>query len=36
MPPSGIDELERLAALKEKGYLTEEEFATKKRQILGL
>jgi hypothetical protein len=34
--PSGIDELERLVALKEKGYLTEEEFTIKKRQILGL
>jgi hypothetical protein len=29
-------ELEKLADLKEKGILTEEEFAAKKQQILGL
>ena len=33
---SGISELEQLADLKDKGILTEEEFATKKKQILGL
>jgi hypothetical protein len=31
-----IVELEKLAELYEKGYLTKEEFDTKKRQILGL
>lgn len=31
---SGIDELEKLIVLKEKGYLSEEEFSTKKKQIL--
>ena len=34
--PSGLDDLERLAALKEKGVITEEEFSAKKRQILGI
>jgi len=32
---SAADELERLAALKEKGVLTEEEFAAQKARILG-
>ncbi len=31
-----IAQLEQLAALKEKGILTEEEFAAKKKEILGL
>lgn len=31
----GADELERFAALKEKGLITEAEFAAKKRAILG-
>ena len=31
-----LDELERLAKLKDEGVLTEEEFEAKKRQILGL
>jgi SulP family sulfate permease len=31
-----LDELERLAALKEKGVVTEEEFTAKKHHILGL
>ncbi|MCL1464090.1 SHOCT domain-containing protein [Argonema galeatum] len=33
---SYIDELEKLASLREKGIITEEEFQVKKRQILGL
>jgi Short C-terminal domain len=33
---SQVRELEELAALKDKGILTEEEFAAKKAQILGL
>lgn len=33
---SDADELEKLSQLKEKGILTQEEFDTKKRQILGL
>ncbi|MBA2279465.1 SHOCT domain-containing protein [Candidatus Saccharibacteria bacterium] len=32
----GIEEIEKLAGLVKKGYITEEEFNTKKRQILGL
>ena len=32
---SAADELERLAALKEKGVLTEEEFAAQKAKVLG-
>jgi hypothetical protein len=37
-PMAGLptDELEKLAELKEKGILTEEEFAAKKKQLLGL
>lgn len=34
--PDYISQLERLAELKEKGILTEEEFQAKKQQILGL
>ena len=33
---SGLDELEKLASLRDKGILTEEEFQAKKKQILGL
>ena len=33
---SYLDELERLAQLKDEGVLTEEEFTAKKRDILGL
>lgn len=38
-PPANvtaIEELERLAALREKGHVTEEEFNFRKRQLLGL
>lgn len=35
-PKPGLDELEKLAALKDKGIITEEEFQAKKKQILGL
>ena len=31
-----LDELERLASLKERGFITDEEFQIKKKQILGL
>ena len=34
--PDYIDELERLAALKEKGIISQEEFDAKKKQLLGL
>ena len=34
--PSYIAELEKLADLKAKGVLTEDEFAAKKQQLLGL
>jgi hypothetical protein len=34
--PDYIDELERLAGLKDKGIITEEEFEAKKKQLLGL
>ena len=34
--PSYLDELERLAALRDQGAITEEEFAAKKGQLLGL
>jgi predicted Zn-dependent peptidase len=34
--PSYLDELERLADLNNKGILTDEEFAAKKKQLLGL
>ena len=33
---SYIEELEQLAVLRNKGVITEEEFAAKKRQILGI
>lgn len=33
---SQVEELEKMARLKEEGILTEEEFQAKKRQILGL
>jgi hypothetical protein len=33
---SEVDELRQLAELKSQGILTEEEFAAKKRQILGI
>ena len=33
---SYIEELEQLAALRDKGVITEDEFAAKKRQILGI
>ena len=33
---AGLNDLEQLAALRDKGILTEEEFTAKKRQILGL
>jgi putative oligomerization/nucleic acid binding protein len=34
--PAYAAELEQLAALKQQGILTEEEFQAKKKQILGL
>jgi hypothetical protein len=34
--PSYLDELERLASLRDQGVITEEEFAAKKDQLLGL
>jgi len=34
--PSYIEELEQLASLRDKGIITEDEFAAKKRQILGI
>lgn len=34
--PDYIEELEKLADLKEKGIITEEEFEEKKKQLLGL
>ncbi len=33
---SGADELEKLASLKEKGIISQDEFDAKKKQILGL
>ncbi|WP_044262444.1 SHOCT domain-containing protein [Saccharicrinis fermentans] len=33
---SELDEIEKLATLKEKGYITEDEFNTKKKQLLGI
>ena len=33
---SYLDELERLGELKEKGFITEEEFQAKKKELLGL
>lgn len=32
---STLDQIERLAALKEKGAISEEEFETQKRRLLG-
>ncbi len=34
--PSYLDELERLAKLKDDGVITEEDFEAKKKQLLGL
>lgn len=34
--PSNLEELEKLAELKSKGIITEEEFNKKKKQILGI
>ena len=34
--PSYLEELEKLAALRDQGIITEEEFAAKKGQLLGL
>jgi hypothetical protein len=34
--PDDIAELQKYAALKEQGVITEEEFAAKKKQILGI
>jgi hypothetical protein len=34
--PDYIEELERLAGLKEKGIISEEDFEAKKKQLLGL
>lgn len=34
--PSMMDELEKLAALKERGFLTDDEFAAAKRKLLGV
>lgn len=36
VPSSGADELEKLAALKEKGIITQAEFDAKKKQLLDL
>lgn len=33
---SGLDDLEKLASLKDKGIISEEEFQAKKKQLLGL
>lgn len=35
-PSSSIDDLEKLASLKDKGIISQEEFEQKKKQILGL
>ena len=34
--PAYMDELEKLAGLKEKGVITEDEFEAKKKQLMGL
>lgn len=34
--PSSLNELEKLSELKDKGIITEEEFQSKKKQLLGL
>lgn len=36
MPPSALDELEKLASLRDKGIVSDEEFQQKKKQLLGL
>ena len=33
--PSNLDELERLGKLKDEGYITDQEFEDKKKQLLG-
>ena len=35
-PPDDVDQLQQLAALHKQGVLTDEEFAAKKAQILGI
>ncbi len=35
-PDNSLDQLEKLAALRDKGIVSEEEFAAKKKQLLGL
>ena len=35
-PDNSLENLEKLAGLREKGIITEEEFQAKKKQILGL
>lgn len=35
-PPSETEQLKQLAELRDQGILTEEEFAAKKKQILGI
>lgn len=35
-PSSSLDDLEKLATLKDKGVITDEEFQLKKKEILGL
>ncbi|MDH3675047.1 MAG: SHOCT domain-containing protein [Anaerolineae bacterium] len=34
--PDYLDEIERLGKLKDQGFISEEEFETKKKQLLGL
>jgi hypothetical protein len=34
--PSNLDELEKLAGLRDQGIITEDEFEAKKKQLLGL
>ncbi|UCE01186.1 MAG: SHOCT domain-containing protein [Chloroflexota bacterium] len=34
--PSYLDELERLGELRDKGFITDEEFEAKKKELLGL
>ncbi|MBV9159182.1 MAG: SHOCT domain-containing protein [Candidatus Kaiserbacteria bacterium] len=33
---SGLDDLEKLSQLRDKGVITDEEFSAKKKQLLGL
>jgi hypothetical protein len=35
-PPSRLDELEKLASLRDKAIISEDEFQKKNKQILGL